>query len=119
MRVAHFNPSLLKAPRFLFAGTAFFGLLDAPPRPAFAENAKNVGRAQIPDWARAIIQRPQRMHIHRIHKGPDQRSPRTPADLAFVLLAIVAAAGLIIASLALGVAPGVDPDQTLAIFAAP
>jgi hypothetical protein len=119
MRVAHFNPSLLKAPRFLFAGTAFFGFLNAPPRPAFADNAENVDRAELSDWARAMIQRPQRLHIPRIHKGLDQRSPRTPADLAFVLLATVAAAGLIIASLALGVAPGVDPDQTLAIFAAP
>jgi hypothetical protein len=38
---------------------------------------------------------------------------------AFIIWAIVISIGLIVATYALSVAPGVDPDQVLSIFAAP
>jgi hypothetical protein len=118
MRVAHFNPLLL-ASSSSFAATAAFGFRNAPMRRGVAESAENVDRAQLPDWAKAIIQNPQPTRVHRIHKGLGQGSQWTPSDLVFILLATVAGVGLIIASLALGGAPGVDPDQALAIFSAP
>jgi hypothetical protein len=40
-------------------------------------------------------------------------------DLTFVLWATVVAIGAIVATLVLGVAPNIDPQQTLSIFTAP
>jgi hypothetical protein len=40
-------------------------------------------------------------------------------DHAFIIWAIVISIGLIVATYALSLAPGVDPDQVLSIFAAP
>jgi hypothetical protein len=116
MRVAHFNSLLLKASGSSFTATARSGFSNAPMRPTPAEDAEN--RPQLPDWAKSIIQHPQRARIDRVHKGLNHR-PLTPADLGLILLATVAAVGVVIASLALGGAPGVDPHLTMAIFAAP
>jgi hypothetical protein len=41
------------------------------------------------------------------------------SELAFIVGVVIAAIGLIIVSVVLGVAPGVDPEQALSIFAAP
>jgi hypothetical protein len=115
MRVAHFNSSRLKAASPSSMATAGSGVSNAPTRTALAENAENLHRPQLPDWAKAIIQHPQPARIQHIRKGP----LRTPADLGLTLLVTVAAIGVIITSLALGNAPGVDPHLTIAIFAAP
>src|ERR1700730_16145186 len=77
MRVAHFNPLLL-ASSSSFAATAGFGFRNAPMRRGLAESAENVDRAQLPDWAKAIIQNPQPTRVHRIHKGLGQGSQWTP-----------------------------------------
>ena len=44
---------------------------------------------------------------------------RSSADLAFILLASAIAVGLVVVTIALGGAPGIDPEQVLSIFAAP
>jgi hypothetical protein len=44
---------------------------------------------------------------------------RSAADLAFMFLVTLVAVGMIVLTLVLGVAPGIDPDQALSIFAAP
>jgi hypothetical protein len=48
-----------------------------------------------------------------------EKPRRSSADIVFILWATLVAIGLIIVSVALGVAPGIDPDQVLSIFAAP
>jgi hypothetical protein len=47
------------------------------------------------------------------------RHRRAWSDHAFIIWAIVVSIGLIVATYALSVAPGVDPDQVLSIVAAP
>ena len=55
------------------------------------------------------------------HFPIDPRAKRRlgAADFAFILLATLVGVGMIVLTLVLGVAPGIDPDQALAIFAAP